>query len=257
MLVAGCEPNQLGPSRIEPQPECASPGGTSQMLDDQRPNCVERRGVDCRCAPTVPGVRWRRESQWVAGVVIGYVSIGDVDGGRDVDEHRPCQRIGQCRRRDAADLQPRRIVWQQFIFRRCAVRWSGPPQRPRRRLPARSPTAASASGATAVPRWYPPAVAPRQALSPAAAPPARRRPQRARSKPATVAATCAWLIGPSPSRQASRATVRRSQPEPAPTTRRAAPTAAGRHRTRVPPSRPATAQRPARRDRSTPRFPTG
>ena len=36
MLVAGGEPNQLGPPGVEPQPERAAPGGAAEMFGDQR-----------------------------------------------------------------------------------------------------------------------------------------------------------------------------------------------------------------------------
>ena len=62
MLVAGGEPDQLGPPRVEPQPEGAPAGGATQMLDDQRAHGIQRRGDHCRCAPAVSGVRRRSRS---------------------------------------------------------------------------------------------------------------------------------------------------------------------------------------------------
>ena len=181
----------------------------------------------------------------------------DVDLGRDVERTSPLS-SGSANAAAATLPISNRAELSGSSSSSDGAPWrSGPPQRPRRRSPARSPAAASASGATVVPSLVPARGSAAAGTVSRSRPPARRRRRRAHQNPATVAATCAWLIGPSPSRQASRATVPRSPPEPAPTTRRAAPTAAGRHRTRVPPSHPATAPRPARRDRSTPMFPTG
>ena len=150
---------------------------------------VQRRRFECRCAPTVSGIRRRGEPKRVAGVVVGDLVVGDVDRRRDVGEHRPGQRVGQRRRGDAADLEPGRLVRQQFLFGGRPVGGDAEPSRPRRRPPVRSPAAGSASGAAGVPRWCPRAAATRRASRRAARASRASTSATGTSIPATVAAT--------------------------------------------------------------------
>ena len=56
--------------------------------------------------------RTRHEAHRVAGVVADDVGFADVDGGGDVHEQRPGQRVGQRRGGHAADIQPGRHIRQ-------------------------------------------------------------------------------------------------------------------------------------------------
>src|SRR5690349_3736841 len=91
MLVTRCKFDQFGATAVQPQPERAAPGGTTEVVGD---------------------LGGAAEAPRVAVAVVLYLRIGDVDACGDADEQRASQRVGQHRARDAADLESGRRVRQ-------------------------------------------------------------------------------------------------------------------------------------------------
>ena len=172
-------------------------------------------------------------------------------------EHRPCERVGQRRRRDAADLQPRRHCPAAVRLRSARRRRSGP-----------RAAASAAITRSVTSSWVSHRRSCRPSLVPArgsdAAGTELAQPCLAgidvgdeHLRPGDGRGDLSWLIGPSPSPRASRAAGPRSRPGSAPTTRRAPPTAAARRRRRSRPCSPGGSIAPCAAGPSTPRCPTG